>query len=109
MGVRACLSLREFVFDSDIYVQDQGLAMGSPISPVLGNTYMENFEQCALSSFQIPPKVFWRYVDDRFVIIKCECLNAFDQHLNSIHAHIQIIMELKSTSGSLAFLGCMDA
>ena len=106
-GVETCLSLREFVFDSDFYVQDQGLAMGSPISPVLANAYMENFEQRALSSFQIPPKVFWRYVDDTFVIIKRECLNAFHQHLNSIDAHIQFSMELESTSGALPFLDCM--
>ena len=46
-------------------------------------------------------------MDDTFVIIKRECLNAFHQHPNSIDTHIQFSMELKSTSGTLPFLDCM--
>ena len=35
---------------SNIYRQEEGLAMGSPLSPVLANIYMEYFEEMALGS-----------------------------------------------------------
>ncbi|KER24256.1 hypothetical protein T265_08048 [Opisthorchis viverrini] len=69
-GIKACPNLSHFVFDSIIYSQEQGLAMGSPIPPILANMYMEDFEQKASNGFVCPPRVFWRYVDDTFVVIK---------------------------------------
>ena len=37
-----------FRIGSDIYRQEEGLAMGSPLSPVLANIYMEYFEEVTL-------------------------------------------------------------
>lgn len=40
--------------------------MGSPLSPLIANLYIEQFEQMALSSFPFTPKEWKRFVDDIF-------------------------------------------
>ena len=39
-----CVETTYFKMGPDIYQQVEGLAMGSPLSPVLVNIYMEHFE-----------------------------------------------------------------
>ncbi|KER25325.1 hypothetical protein T265_07200 [Opisthorchis viverrini] len=106
-GIKACLNLTHFVFDSVVYTQEQGLTMGSPIFPVLANIFMEEFEQRALAGFPHPPKIFWRYVDDTFVVMKRDKVNEFYNYLNELSPQIKFSMEIESTSGKLAFLDCM--
>ena len=49
-----CLSHTYFLFQGKYYEQVQGAAMGSPISPLIANIFMEEFEVQALSSFPHP-------------------------------------------------------
>ena len=44
--------------------------MGSPLSPIVANLYMENLEQKALSTAPNPLRFWCRFVDDTFVIHK---------------------------------------
>jgi hypothetical protein len=44
------------------------MAMGSPLSPVIANFYMEEYEKAALESALLNPRCWFRYVDDTFVI-----------------------------------------
>ena len=44
--------------------------MGSPISPIVANLYMEEFEINAISSSLHPPYLWKRFVDNTFTIIK---------------------------------------
>ena len=46
------------------YEQLQGAAMGSPVSPVIANIYMEYFESLAIPSSPTLIKWWLRYVDD---------------------------------------------
>ena len=41
--------------------------MGSPLSPIFANPFMEEFEQ-ALTTFGLSSKLRLRYVDDTFVL-----------------------------------------
>ena len=63
-----CVETTYFEIGSDIYRQEEGLAMGSPLSPVLVNIYMEYFEEIALGSTSQKPSMWLRYVDDTFIL-----------------------------------------
>ena len=79
--------------------------MGSPLSPVIANLYMEYFEGVALFSFPLKPKWWKRYVDDTNVCWPhgLEKLEEFHDHLNSITESISLTKELE-TSNQLSFL-----
>ena len=49
-----CLSHTYFLFQGMYYEQVQGAAMGPPISPLIANIFMEEFEVQTLSSFPHP-------------------------------------------------------
>ena len=44
--------------------------MGSPISPLVANLFMEEFEKQAISTSTTPPVLWKRFVDETFTIIK---------------------------------------
>ena len=44
-----CLRSTYFTFQGKLYEQQEGAAMGSPISPIVGNQFMEDFEKKAMS------------------------------------------------------------
>ena len=50
-----CLKNTYFSFQGQIYEQVEGAAMGSPVSPIVANLYMEYLEQKALSAAPHPP------------------------------------------------------
>ena len=56
--LRLCLTTTYFIFDGTYYVQVDGVAMGSPVSPIVCNIFMEHFEAHALATFTHPIK-FW--------------------------------------------------
>ena len=49
-----CLKNTYFSFQVQFYEQVEGVAMGSPVSPIVANLYMEYFEQKALSTAPTP-------------------------------------------------------
>ena len=83
-----CVETTDFGMGSDIYWQEEWLAMGSPLSPVLANIYMEYFEEMALGSTSLKPCMWLRYVDDTFILWPHQ-----EDHVNSIWPSIQFTME----------------
>ena len=78
--------------------------MGSPISPIAANIFMEDFENRALATSPCTPKIWKRYVDDAFTIIKKDQKQTFLEHLNSINNNIQFTSEDPGEDGSIPFL-----
>ena len=69
-AVLFCLHNTYISFQDQFYKQVEGAAMGSQVSPILANLYMEYFDQKALSTATHPLRLWLRYVDDTFVIKK---------------------------------------
>ena len=78
--------------------------MGSLISPIVANLYMENFEVRASSTSPNPPLMWKRFVDDIFVVMKKAHKEEFLTHLNSVDKNIQFTREEPRPDGSLPFL-----
>ena len=96
-----CLTNTYFLFQGKYYKQVQGAAMGSPISPVIANLLMEEFEVKTLSTCPHPPSLWLRFVDDTFVIIKAEHSQELPHHINSQNPHIQFTVEPTQQSSLL--------
>ena len=77
--------------------------MGSLVSPVVCNIYMEEFEKKALTTASLPPEWGFRYADDTHTKQKARHVEEFTHRLNSIDQDIQFTTE-KEKNGSLAFL-----
>ena len=101
-----CINENYFQYDNKFYKQKDGLAMGSPLSPLLAEVFMSNLEENFLKSEYAKNISFWyRYVDD---ILVCFTGNDTDlqhtlNHLNSLHQKINFTME-KEKDNQINFL-----
>ena len=92
-----------FRMGSHIYQQEEGLAMGLPLSTVLTNIYMEYFEETALGSTPLKSSMWLRYVDETFILWPHqEDVQILLDHVNSIRPSIQFTME-KEQDNKLPF------
>ena len=66
--VRVCLKSTFFTFRECFYEQVEGVAMGSPLSPIVANLFMEKFEKLAIDSYPLKPDMWKIYVDDANII-----------------------------------------
>jgi len=81
-----------FCLDGEFYEQTDGIAMGSPLSPVIANFFLENIEKKAIEQATHRPAHWYRYVDDTFVIWPHgqQKLTEFLNYLNGLHNNIKI-------------------
>ena len=105
-GFRCSLNLSPNVLeDSPMYSSSQStLSQWYPLSPIVANIYMENFEVEAITSAPNPPQFWKRYVDDTFIILQSSTKDEFLEHLNSIDQQIQFTAENQREDEAMPFL-----
>ena len=93
-----CLATKEsyFIFNSLLYKQTDGVAMGSPLGPSLANAFLSYHEKNWLNSCPqgFKPVFYRRYVDNIFVLFKSnDHLKYFQEFLNSRHINMSFSMQ----------------
>ena len=93
--IELCLRSTYFQFQDKFFEQTDGAAMGSSLSPVIANLYVEHLEEHVLQTAPLSPRLWLHYVDDTFVIWphRQDELQRFHQHLNGQHPNIKFTIE----------------
>jgi hypothetical protein len=94
-----CTKENVFMFDGNLYQQVDGVAMGSPLGPLLANIFMANVEDLFFKSSLNSGIASWtRFVDDIFVIFDSINPNIDNilKFLNNIHPNILFTVERES-------------
>ena len=68
--LRFCLTSTNFQFNGQLYRQLEGVAMGSPVSSVIADIFMADFEETALYNYACPPRIWLRFVDNVLSVIQ---------------------------------------
>ncbi|VDP50727.1 unnamed protein product [Schistosoma margrebowiei] len=89
-----CTSDVQFQFNNTIYRQIDGVAMGSPLGPILADIFMGYLENMLLKQTISETTEYSIYVDDTFIV----CNNKQHEirmlkHFNNAHPNIQFTME----------------
>ena len=85
MLTELCLKGNYFQFKSNLYEQEEGAAMGNPISLIFAKFFMQKLEETVVSSLQSSLYSWWRYVDDVFTIAKIQHIDKIQTTLNNFH------------------------
>ncbi|XP_057305297.1 uncharacterized protein LOC130642226 [Hydractinia symbiolongicarpus] len=101
--VHIVLTKTWYLFDGNFFTQTDGVAMRGPTSSVVAEIYMQAHETTALTTADHAPRVWKRFVDDVFLIIKRAHLDVFHEHINNLHPNIQFTIEHEK-NGKLPFL-----
>ena len=95
-----------FLYNGSYYKQIEGVAMGSPLGPILANIFLCYHEKHWLEDcpVEFKPIEYIRYVDDTFVLFRNESnVEEFQKYLNTKHPNIKFTVE-KEQDNKLPFL-----
>ena len=89
-----CTKNVHFSFSSEIYMQNDGVAMGFPLGPVLANIFIVELEKTIMPSFSDKIKLWKRYVDDTSTFVKTDEIKDVLSSLNRCYSNIIFTMEI---------------
>ena len=75
-------------FNNEKYIQVYGVAMSSPLGPVLANIFMVELETSALPNLSNKVKLWKRYVDDTYCLARSEYIDNILLVINSFQKKI---------------------
>ena len=93
-----------FQFDGPLYEQTYGVAMGSPLCPLMANVFMCHLEE-ELTRDGMVPSLYERYVDDTLARMpSTDAAADFLTTLNGLHRNLKFILELPADN-MIHFIG----
>ena len=89
-----------FVFDDKQCLQINGTAMGTKMAPTYANIFMHYVENTFLSTINLHPTAYFRYIDDIFIIRPhgIDTLDTFLQDAYRTHPNICFTHEYSTTA-----------
>ena len=91
-----------FSFNGDLYIQVEGVMMGSPLGALFANIFMAELENKIVPRLQDLSS--WnRYVDDTFAFVKQGKEKAIQEELNKYHPSIKFTYEVEEAN-KISFL-----
>ena len=98
------LTLNNFRFNEEHYLQIGGMAMGTRLAPSFVNIFMNDFEEKYVYLYHRKPEAWYGYIEDIFLIWNHgqNELNKFITYLNSCCENITFSSEISKSS--LSFL-----
>ena len=98
-----CTKNVHFSYIGDIYTPAGGVAIGSPLGPVLAGIFMVELERTILPTLRECMSPWKRYVNDTISYIKEESIEHALPKLNGYHDNIEFTYEIEN-DGKLPFL-----
>ena len=97
--IRMILGMNNFSFNDQHFQQIHGTAMGTRMAPSYANLFMGKLEKEALKNAPFKPYVWWRFIDDIFMVWTEgeDDLKTFIHYLNSIHPTIKFTHEYSNS------------
>ena len=98
--IRMILTMNNFSFNDNHYLQIHGTAMGTKMAPSYANLFLGFFKANALKYAPFQPHTWLRYIDDIFMIWTegLDNLKIFIGYLNNIHPTIKFTSSHSSTN-----------
>ena len=89
--IRMILTMNNFSFNDNHYLQIHGTAMGTKMAPSYADLFLGYLEANALENAPFKPHTWLRYIDDIFMIWTegLDNLKIFIDYLNNIHSTIK--------------------
>ena len=98
-----CTKNAHFTLNSKTYVKVDGVAMGSPVGPMLANIFMVELEQNIIPTLSKDISLWKRYVDDTICFVNSNRISHVLESLNSFHSNIKFTVEIEK-GNKIAFL-----
>ncbi|XP_058832904.1 uncharacterized protein LOC131690856 [Topomyia yanbarensis] len=90
-----CIDCSYFAFQGGYYKQKFGTAIGNPLSPIIADMVLEDLLNEALTVVNIPIPYLKKYVDDLFLSLPRDKIEAIKTTFNSLNHHIQFTTEVE--------------
>jgi len=103
--LKLCVDNTYFTWRNQFYLQEEGTAMGSPISPAFCEIFLQKMESDLIQNNR-HIKFYVRYVDDVYAVVRARHKSTVLNQLNSFHSEVQFTME-EEKDGKLPFLDVM--
>uniref|UniRef100_A0A1B0CA35 Putative reverse transcriptase n=1 Tax=Lutzomyia longipalpis TaxID=7200 RepID=A0A1B0CA35_LUTLO len=93
--VEFCLTSGYFRYDGEFFLQLDGVAMGSPISPIVADVVLQRLLDETLGNSRLRIECVKKYVDDLLVFVHEDDIEDMLVRVNSFHPKLQFTLEME--------------